>query len=63
MVQILEITLVDGMDSESDSSQPCSLSSLVDSLSILPVKSCSIELQDHNKCLLQGIVLSQTILL
>lgn len=54
MVQILEITLVDGMDSESDFSQPCTLSTLVDSLLMLPVKSCSIELQDHSKCLLQG---------
>lgn len=57
MVHILEITLVDGMDSEFESSQPLSLNALVDSLSLLPVKSCSIDLQDHTRCLLQGIYL------
>ncbi|KAL8124720.1 auxin transport protein BIG isoform X1 [Apium graveolens] len=53
MVQMLEMALLDGIDKELDLIQPSSSKALVDSLAMLPVKSGSAKLQDHNKCLLQ----------
>lgn len=58
MVQMLEVALLDGIDKEFDLIHPSSLKALVDSLAMLPVKSGSAKLQDHNKCLLQGTDLS-----
>lgn len=63
MVQMLEMALLDGVDKEFDLIQPSSLKALVDSLGMLPVKSGSAKLQDHNKCLLQGTDLRLIILL
>lgn len=63
MLQILEIALVDGMDKESDLSQSCSANTLIDSFQIFAAVKGSIDLQDHMKCMLQGIdYLCQTLL-
>lgn len=55
MLQILEIALVDGVDKESDLSQSCSMNTHIDSFQIFAAVNGSIELQDHMKCMLQGI--------
>ncbi|KAF8389895.1 hypothetical protein HHK36_024413 [Tetracentron sinense] len=54
VVQLLEIALIDGMDKEYDTSQPCPMSTLIDSFPIA-VKTAVVELDNHIKCNLQGI--------
>ncbi|KAJ4973760.1 hypothetical protein NE237_006934 [Protea cynaroides] len=52
VVELLELALVDGMNKEPDTSEPCSASSLVESLPV--VKSGVVELDYLTRCSLQG---------
>ncbi|XP_042518404.1 auxin transport protein BIG isoform X2 [Macadamia integrifolia] len=53
VVELLELALVDEMNRETETPEPCSASSLVEPLPVV-VKSGGVELDYHTRCSLQG---------
>ncbi|XP_050227128.1 auxin transport protein BIG [Mercurialis annua] len=54
VVNLLELALIDGNDKLLDSSQPCSINCLLELFAGCSDDSCSIELESHINCRLQG---------
>lgn len=55
-MHLLEIALVDGMAKESDTLQPFSVNSLGDLLEMVTGDCGGLDLDNHSKCSLQGIL-------